>query len=55
MQSVTAYIGLGSNLDDPAAQVATAIDALAALPDCSLRAVSSFYRNPPIGPKDQPD
>ncbi|MBK8958138.1 MAG: 2-amino-4-hydroxy-6-hydroxymethyldihydropteridine diphosphokinase [Proteobacteria bacterium] len=55
MQSVTAYIGLGSNLDDPAAQVATAIDALAALPDCSLRAVSSFYRNPPMGPKDQPD
>ena len=55
MQSVTAYIGLGSNLDDPAAQVAAAIDALANLPESSLRAVSSFYRNPPMGPQDQPD
>lgn len=55
MHSVTAYIGLGSNLDSPAAQVATAIDALAALPDCTLRAVSSFYSNPPMGPQDQPD
>lgn len=52
---VTAYLGLGSNLDDPAAQVARAIDALAALSGSSLRAVSSFYRNPPMGPKDQPD
>mgnify|MGYP000293531369 CR=1 FL=1 len=55
MQSVTAYIGLGSNLDDPAAQVAAAIDALANLPESSLRTVSSLYRNPPMGPQDQPD
>jgi len=53
--AVTAYLGLGSNLDDPAAQVARAIDAIAALPDSVLRAVSSFYRNPPMGPQEQPD
>jgi 2-amino-4-hydroxy-6-hydroxymethyldihydropteridine diphosphokinase len=53
--AVTAYLGLGSNLDDPAAQIARAIAALEALPDCTLRAVSSFYRNPPMGPQDQPD
>lgn len=52
---VTAYLGLGSNLDDPAAQVTRAIDAIAALPDSALRAVSSLYRNPPMGPQDQPD
>lgn len=54
-QAVTAYIGLGSNLEDPAAQIAAAIDLLAALPDSTLRAVSRFYRNPPMGPQDQPD
>ncbi len=54
-RTVTAYVGLGSNLDDPAAQIARAIDALEVLPDCCLRAVSSFYRNPPMGPQDQPD
>lgn len=52
---VMAYIGLGSNLDDPAAQIANAIDALKTLPDTLARAVSGFYRNPPMGPQDQPD
>ena len=50
-----AYVGLGSNLDDPAAQLATALEALAALPDTRLVAVSGRYRNPPMGPQDQPD
>ena len=53
--TVTAYLGLGSNLKDPAAQIVAAIDRLAALPGSMLRAVSSFYRNPPMGPQDQPD
>ena len=52
---VTAYVGLGSNLDDPAAQITRAIDALATLPTTKLRASSSYYRNPPMGPQDQPD
>ncbi len=43
-----AYIGLGANLGDPDAALREAIDALAALPDTSLRASSSFYRTAPV-------
>ncbi len=50
-----AYIGVGSNLDDPAAQVNRALAALAELPDTCLVATSRLYRNPPMGPQDQPD
>ena len=51
---ISAYIGLGSNLDDPVAQIARAIASLEHLPASRLRAVSSCYRNPPLGPQDQP-
>jgi len=37
------YIGLGSNLADPAEQLREAIRALAQLPDTGLAGVSSFY------------
>ena len=50
-----AWIGLGSNLDNPVDQIKTAVAELDALADCSLRAVSSLYRSPPMGPADQPD
>ena len=43
-----AYIGLGANLGDPGAALREALEALAALPDTSLRATSSFYRTAPI-------
>ncbi len=49
------YLALGSNLADPLHQVQAALDALAALPDTRLVAVSSLYRTPPYGPSDQPD
>lgn len=52
---VTAYIGLGSNLDDPIRQVETALKELKQLPDSRLLASSSLYRSPPMGPPDQPD
>lgn len=48
------YIGLGSNLADPAAQLRTALAALQALPRTHLVAVSSFYDSDPLGPADQP-
>lgn len=51
---IPAYIGLGSNLDDPPAQLARALAALARLPSSRLVAASGFYRNPPLGPQDQP-
>ena len=49
------YIGLGSNLDQPAGQLSSALDALAALPDSTLAGVSSLYVSQPLGPADQPD
>lgn len=52
---VPAYIGVGSNLDDPAAQVAGAMEALRDVRDTRLVAVSPSYGNPPMGPQDQPD
>lgn len=52
---IPAYVGLGSNLDGPVEQLRGALRELARLPDSRLLAVSSFYRNPPMGPRDQPD
>jgi len=52
---VPAYVALGSNLDDPVAQVARAMDALGELPDTRLVLRSSLYRSRPFGPVEQPD
>ena len=49
------FIGLGSNLKDPAAQLARAVSALANLPETVLVAQSPFYASRPVGPQDQPD
>ncbi|WP_297529355.1 2-amino-4-hydroxy-6-hydroxymethyldihydropteridine diphosphokinase [Thiohalobacter sp.] len=53
--AVRACIGLGSNLGEPERQLRQAVAALASLPESRLLAVSSLYRNPPMGPADQPD
>jgi 2-amino-4-hydroxy-6-hydroxymethyldihydropteridine diphosphokinase len=50
-----AYVALGSNLDDPRAQVERGFDALATLPHTALRARSRLYRTLPWGVTDQPD
>jgi 2-amino-4-hydroxy-6-hydroxymethyldihydropteridine diphosphokinase len=50
-----AYVALGSNLDDPRAQVGRAFDALAALPQTRLVLRSSLYSSAPLGPVEQPD
>jgi len=52
---VTAFIGLGSNLEDPEAQLRAALLELAELPDTRLIARSPFYRSAPVGPPGQPD
>lgn len=49
------FIGLGSNLQEPAAQLARAVAELAALPDTTLIMQSPFYASRPVGPQDQPD
>lgn len=53
--ALRAYIGLGSNLDDPVAQLRRALRALATLPMTQLHAHSSLYRSAPLGGLDQPE
>jgi len=50
-----AYIGLGSNLSDPQAQILSALDKLKLLEKCRISQVSSLYFSRPMGPQDQPD
>lgn len=52
---IRAYIGLGSNLDDPQKQLHHAMEALRHIPESRLTAVSPLYRSKPMGPADQPD
>jgi 2-amino-4-hydroxy-6-hydroxymethyldihydropteridine diphosphokinase len=54
-EPVTAYIGLGSNLQQPIEQVKRALQQLAKIPHTSLLAASPLYRSVPLGPADQPD
>ena len=55
MTGVTAYIALGSNLENPAAQIEAAFGALATIADSRLVKRSSLYRTAPVGFADQPD
>lgn len=55
MSAVTCYLGLGSNLGDPAANLHSAIAQIAATAGIGLRGVSRFYASKPMGPQDQPD
>lgn len=50
-----AFVGLGSNLDDPCAQVRSAFEELAKLPHSSLIAQSSLWRSAPLGYTMQAD
>lgn len=50
-----AYIGLGSNLENPQQQVRTAIHDICAITKTRLVEQSSLYHSPPMGPQDQPD
>jgi 2-amino-4-hydroxy-6-hydroxymethyldihydropteridine diphosphokinase len=52
---VRAYVGLGANVGSPAATLAAAVHALAALPGARLRAVSRLYATDPVGVLDQPE
>ena len=53
--TVRVYIGLGSNLEDPVAQVLDAVEELEMIPDSILVERSSLYRGKPMGSADQPD
>ncbi len=54
-ETVRAYIGLGSNLENPISQVRKAFLELEGLPQSRLVAQSSLYVSDPLGPGDQSD
>lgn len=49
-----AYVGIGSNLDEPLAQVRAAFAALAQLDSTRVVLRSAIYRTAPLGPIEQP-
>lgn len=53
-RSAIAFVGLGSNLENPIEQVETALRELTEVKASSLLAHSSLYRTRPIGPQHQP-
>lgn len=53
--SQAVYIGLGSNLDEPAMQLNRAIKAITALQQVEMIKASSFYQTAAVGPAGQPD
>ncbi len=50
-----AFVGIGSNLDDPVAQVTRAFAELDRIPRTRVVKRSSLYRSAPAGFADQPD
>lgn len=55
MSTVRAFVGLGSNLDDPEQQVTTAMAELGQMEDARRIACSSLYRTAPVGFAEQPE
>ena len=53
-EPVTAAVALGSNLEDPAAQVRRAMSDLAGIPHCELVTRSPLYRSLAVGPDGTP-
>lgn len=53
-EDARAYVGLGSNLNEPAQQVRRALGALAAIPHTRMLRHSRSYRTAPWGITDQP-
>ena len=53
--TVIAYIGLGSNLENPSEQIHSACAAIAAVAGIVEQGFSSLYHSAPMGPQDQPD
>jgi 2-amino-4-hydroxy-6-hydroxymethyldihydropteridine diphosphokinase len=52
---IRCFIGLGSNLGEPETQIQRALAALGKIANSTLTGVSPLYRNPAIGPGQQPD
>lgn len=54
-KAVSAWIGLGANLGDPARQIAAAVAKLANIPGIGMQRRSRYWRSKAIGPQPQPD
>jgi len=52
---VNAFIGLGSNLDNPKGHIRRALGDLKQLPQSQLLLASKLYLSKPVGPQDQDD
>ena len=50
-----AYVGVGSNMDEPADQVRRALRELDEIPESRCARASSLYVSAPLGPVEQPD
>jgi len=55
VESHRAFVGLGSNRDDPVGRVRRAVERLKAIPGVSGLRASALYLTAPWGVKDQPD
>ena len=55
MKPVSAYIGIGSNLENPVAQVRRACQEMQGIAHTHCVACSPLYRSDPVGPPGQPD
>nr|WP_208022258.1 2-amino-4-hydroxy-6-hydroxymethyldihydropteridine diphosphokinase [Aestuariicella hydrocarbonica] len=53
--AVAAFIGLGSNLENPRQQVQRAVRELGAIPNSRVITASPWYQSLPVGPGEQPD
>jgi 2-amino-4-hydroxy-6-hydroxymethyldihydropteridine diphosphokinase len=54
VRGVIAFVGIGSNLGEPAAMCRAAVGEIAGFPGIRLLRCSSLYRTEPLGPQDQP-
>ena len=52
---MSAWVGLGSNLGNPARQIGEALERIASHAEMTLLRCSSFYQTPPWGDTDQDD
>jgi 2-amino-4-hydroxy-6-hydroxymethyldihydropteridine diphosphokinase len=53
-RGIIAFIGIGSNLEDPTAQCREAFRRLDSIPGIRVLRRSSLYRTAPVGPENQP-
>ena len=51
----TAYVALGSNLEQPELQLQRAVDKIDSTPHIAVSNCSKLYRSDPVGPIGQPD